>query len=63
MITPDGIIAAADREDDFHPVTDKGKPITAWQRRGKTLYDAVVEVNNLRQELDELKEVLASRPF
>lgn len=59
-IPPDGIIAAAERELDFHPITDKGKPITAWERRGKTLYDTVIEVNNLRDELDQLKARLAA---
>jgi hypothetical protein len=63
VITPDGIIAAADREAQLHPKSDAGKPITAWERRGKTLYNTVVEVNNLRHELEEMKQVLKSRPF
>lgn len=63
MIQPDGIIAAADREKQLHPKGPDGKPITAWERRGKTLHATVTEVNSLRHELEELKKVMTSRPF
>lgn len=63
MIKPDGIIAASQRETQFHPKTAEGKPITAWDRRGQTLYATIVEVNSLRHDLEEMKKVLSSRPF
>jgi hypothetical protein len=63
-IQPDGIQAAADREQAVHPTHEQsGKPITAWQRRADTLNTVVGEVNELRSELDELKEAIRSRPF
>lgn len=63
MIRPDGIQAAAAREVAFHPTTYDDKPITAWARRADTLVATIAEVNSLREDLDRLKEELASRPF
>lgn len=62
-IAPDGVRAAADREAELHPTNTAGKPITAWSRRATTIEEAVAEINRLRAEVDELKEVLAESPF
>lgn len=69
-IKPDGIVAAADREKEFHPASMGGTTITAWDRRAKTLVSAIDVVNSLNilatttaLELAELKKELASRPF
>lgn len=62
-ITPDGIDAAANREKEFHPTTREGKPITAWERRARTLKILTQEVNRLSQELALLKKELNNRPF
>lgn len=63
MIEPDGIAAAALREQEAHPTSVSGKPITAWERRRWTLERTIGEVNQLRDELDVLKGELRSRPF
>lgn len=63
-ISKAGIVDAAKREKEFHP-TRKGSPvpIQAWELRASTLSIAIDEINVLREELDELKAVIASRPF
>lgn len=65
-LIPDGVQAAADREDDFHPVRlwpdGKERPITAWQRRAKTIQALVDKVNELEKKVAEL-EAQPSNPF
>lgn len=65
-ITPDGIIAAAERELEAHPVTPKGKPITAWERRAQTIVKTIDLVNTHEDRVNKLEEALGelrSRPF
>jgi hypothetical protein len=62
-IQPDGIDAAAMREEEFHPQTQAGKPITAWKRRAATLKALTGRVNEHERRIAEIEEVLRSRPF
>lgn len=55
MITPDGVRAAADRENEFHPKTEAGKLITAWDRRATTIETLVTRVNQLDEKVAELE--------
>lgn len=58
----DGVRAAADREQEFHPKTPAGKPITAWDRRATTIETIVANVNSLETRVAEL-EARPSTPF
>jgi len=62
-ITPDGIQAAADREDEFHPESLAGKPITAWQRRAATTKALVDAANEHAARLAALEARPVSVPF
>lgn len=61
-LVPDGVQAAADRELDFHPTTESGKPISAWSRRAATIDALVDAVNDLTDRVAAL-EARPSTPF
>lgn len=67
MIRADGVQAAADREDEFHPMRlwpdGQERPISAWQRRAKTIQLLTDEVNSLRSDLESLRGAILDRPF
>lgn len=60
VIFPDGITAAAELEDTFHSRTPRGRPISAWERRGKTLVKTIERVNTHDLKLAKLEERLAA---
>lgn len=62
-LSKDGILSAVAREEELMPKTSKGKEITAWNRRGRTLLDAIDEIDQVRSDLDALKKELRQRPF
>lgn len=62
-LSRDGILAAVAREEELMPTTKRGKEITAWNRRGRTLIDLVDEVERLATQVQDLEEALKSRPF
>jgi hypothetical protein len=63
----DGLVAAADREVDFHPKQLNGKTvITAWKRRQDTLIrhaDAIEALEKRTAELDARLKQVESSPF
>lgn len=61
-LVSDGVQAAAVREQEFHPLTKDGKPITAWRRRADTIDRLVGKVNDLEGRLAAL-EAQQTRPF
>lgn len=58
----DGLIAAAERELEFHPKASN-KPITAWRRRQDTLLRHANAIEATEKKLKALEDTLASRPF
>lgn len=58
-ITPDGLLAAAEREKEAHPTLPNGKPITAWDRRAQTLNKTVQRVNDHDVRLLEWDAIFA----
>lgn len=54
MSLTDGLDAAAKRENEFHPKTDKGAPITAWDRRAVALKEHAQRIELLEQEVAAL---------
>jgi len=62
-IIPDGIQAAADREDEFHPTSLTGRPVSAWQRRAATIKALAAAANEHETRLAALEGKLANIPF
>lgn len=60
-IAADGVRAAAQREQEFHPTVD-GRPISAWARRAVTLEATIGAVNAYESRLAAL-EVALAHPF
>lgn len=64
MMLRDGLIAAAQREAEFHPTRlADGKPISAWERRGATLVRHADRIEALEARIAELEARPAGGPF